>query len=237
MPRRSTRRAATGCRRTPRRRVGMAGQLHPAGVAHSAQCGPIGDRQLQQRRRQRGDQAAVGHQHHRPLGFVCPPLGLVGDQLRDQTAFRAPPRRRGSRRRAAPTSRRCATPAALRAPSRPPRVRHALPIAEVRLAQPGVHLHRQAGPLAERHRGVERAPQVRRDDQQRLPFGQHLGGRDGLVAAEVAQVGVELTLHAVGRVVFGLPVPQHDQAADPHGAGSRSIDGTIGQSRHNRSSA
>ena len=57
---------------------------------------------------------------------------------------------------------------------------------------------------------------------------------------EVGQLGVELALHPAARVELGLPVPQHHQAADPHGrsrvAPSRST-GTTGQSRHNRSSA
>ena len=108
----------------------------------------------------------------------------------------------------------------------------ALPVAEVRLAQPGVHLHGQAGPLPEGFRGVERATQVGGDDQQRLPLGQHLGGGDGLIPAEVAQLGVELALHAVARVELGLPVSQHHQAADRHGASPSRSTGTIGQSRH-----
>ena len=91
-----------------------------------------------------------------------------------------------------------------------------LPVAEMRLPQSGVDLHRHSGALAERDRGVQRPPQVRGHDQQWLTLGQHLGGGDGLVPAQVGQIGVELALHPAARVVLGLPVPQHDQAADPH---------------------
>jgi hypothetical protein len=86
----------------------------------------------------------------------------------------------------------------------------------MRLPQPGIDQHRQPGPLTERDRGVQRPPQVRGHDGQRLPLGQHFGGGRSLLAAQVAQVGVELTLHPTAGVVFGLPVPQHHQVADPH---------------------
>ena len=72
------------------------------------------------------------------------------------------------------------------------------------------------GALAECDRGVQRAPQIRRNDEQRLTFGEHLGRGDRLFAAQVAQVGVQLALHPAARVVLGLPVAQHDQAADRH---------------------
>ena len=123
-------------------------------------------------------------------------------------------------------------------------VGQALPVSQVRLAQPGVDVDLDAGGQAERDRRFVGPAQVRGDDQQRLAFGQDVGGGDGLCATEVGQVGVELTLHAAARIPFGLPMPQQDQPTDPHGppsgttsfASPRST-GITGQSRHNRSSA
>jgi hypothetical protein len=116
---------------------------------------------------------------------------------------------------------------------------HALPVTEMRFAQPLVDHHRQPGPLAECDRGVQRPLQVGGHDEQRLPLGQYFRGRRSLLAAQVAQLGVELALHSAACVVLGLPVPQHDKAADPHtedSPGSSSTDST-GQSRHKRSRA
>ena len=225
--------------RMPSRRgtgLRVPGQLHPAGVAHAAQRRPVVDRQREQRRRQRRDQPAVRHQDHRSVGFVHAPLGLVGDQLRHQ--------RHAACCDVDPALATVRRPPGV-VPPRQPRARrrgvhlemgHPLPVAEVRFAQPRVDEHRLPGPLTERDRGIQSAPQVRRHDDQGLPFRQHLGGGDGLVAAQVGQLGVELALHPVAGVVPGLPVTQHHQSAHPHGVASRST-GTTGQSRHNRSRA
>jgi hypothetical protein len=180
--------------------------------------------------------AAVSDQDHRPLGFVDAPLGLVGDHLRHQ--------RHAACRDVDPALATVRRPPSV-VPPRQPRARgrgvhlemgHPLPIAEVRFAQPRVDEHRLPGPLAERDRGIQGAPQVRRHDDQGLPFRQHFGGCDGLVAAQVGQLGVELALHPVAGVVPGLAVTQHHQSAHPHGVASRSTC-TTGQSRHNRSRA
>ncbi|PQM47777.1 hypothetical protein C1Y40_02008 [Mycobacterium talmoniae] len=119
----------------------------------------------------------------------------------------------------------------------------ALPIAQVGFAQPGVDPHRQPGALPQFFRGVVGAAQVRRHDQQRLTFAEHLGGGDGLGVAQFAQLGVQLALHPAGGIEFGLPMAEHDQAAHPHGVASESSGSTArstpmtGQSRHSRSSA
>ena len=54
-------------------------------------------------------------------------------------------------------------------------------------------------------------------DAHRLPFGELHCRRIGLLHTEFGQIGVELALHPTRRVVFGLPVPQQDQASDHRG--------------------
>ena len=68
------------------------------------------------------------------------------------------------------------------------------------------------------------------------------GGGDGLSAAQIGEVGVELTLHATVGVELGLAVPQQDEPADRHSptSGSSGVapcrsTGTVGQSRQSRS--
>ena len=107
-------------------------------------AGQLLDRQPQQRRGQRGDQAAVGDQHDRPRRLVVgPPLGFTGDQLGDQRHAASWPRRPGSPRRAAPTWRRRATPAGHPAQCVDLGVGHALPVAEMGLAQAVVDPNRR----------------------------------------------------------------------------------------------
>ena len=128
-------------------------------------------------------------------GSLGPPFGLAGDQLGDQ--------RQAARGDVDPALAAVRCPRRVVAPGQPGTGRrgvdlavgHALPVAEVRLPQPVVDPHLQPGALPQRDRGVVGAAQVRRHDQQRLAFAQHLGGSDGLGAAEVAEVGVELALH------------------------------------------
>lgn len=63
----------------------MATQLSPTGIAHAAQSRPVGHRQLQQRRRQRGDQTPMGYQHHRAIRLVsATPFRFAGNQLGNQ---------------------------------------------------------------------------------------------------------------------------------------------------------
>ena len=166
---------------------------------------------------QRGDQPAVGHQHHRPIGFVGPPVGLLVDQLRAPAACCASAT---STRLSPPCgAQRASSRHASRAPGAAASTsRCVIPCQSPRCVSRSRVSTRTGSPdaLAERDSGVQRAPQIRRDDQQRLTLGQHLGRGDGLFAAEVAQVGVQLALHPAARVVLGLPVPQHHQSADRH---------------------
>ena len=220
----------------------MPGQLHPTGVAHPAEHRPVVHRQVEQRRGQCGDQSAVRYQHHRPLGIVGAPLRLTGNQL-------------GNQWRAAVGDVDAALPAVRRPPGviapRQPGTRgtgihlmmgQALPVPEVSLPQPVVHSNRQAAALGQCLGGVIGAAKIGGNDDQRLPFGQHLGSGQGLASAQVGEVGVELTLHPASGIELRLAVAQHHQPPHPHvdspaciGA-SRSTS-TIGQSRHSRSSA
>ena len=178
----------------------------------------------------------MSDQHHRPLRFVDTPLALFGDQFCHQRhaacrdvdpAFPAvrcpsgvvPPRQPGTRRRGIDLE-----------------MGQPLPVAQMRLAQPGIDQYRLPSPLTEHDRGVQGPSQIRGHDEHWLPFGKHLRGGRSLLAAQVTQLGVELALHPAACVVLGLPVPQHDQSADPHSDGSSS---TVrkGQSRHSRSKA
>ena len=184
----------------------------------------------------RSDQPAVRHQDDRPLGFIDAPLGLFGDELSQQ--------RHAARCDVDPAFATVGRPPCVVSPRQPCargrgvhlEMGQALPVTEVRFAQSGVDEHRLPRPLAKRDSGIQRAPQVRRHDDERLPLRQHLGGSGGLLATQVGQLGVELALHPAACVVLGLPVTQHDQSADPHDVASRST-GMTGQSRHNRSRA
>ena len=101
-------------------RRAVAGQLHPAGVAHSAQDRPVVHRDAEQRRCQRRDQSTVGHQHHRMVGLVGTPFGwsatssATNGTMRRATSTRLSPPcgtpgifapRPAGRRACAPTSR------------------------------------------------------------------------------------------------------------------------------------
>ena len=186
----------------------------------------------------------MGYQDQRPIGLVTAPVRFCGNQFGDQ--WQAPvgdvdatlPAVRGPRRIVAPGH---PGPGRYRIDLG---MRHALPVAEVGLPQPVVDGHRQPAVFGECQRRVVGAPQIRGHDEQRLSLGQYLRGGHGLGPAEVAEIGVELTLHATAGVELGLPVAQHDQPTDHHdgsatGSASTSSRSTCtrGQSRHSRSSA
>ena len=96
----------------PRHPQSVAGQLRPAGVAHSSQHRPAVHRKIEQRSGQRGDQTAVRDQHHRPVGFLASPIPALRQRVRRPAARCERRRRCGSPRRAAPTRHRRARPAA-----------------------------------------------------------------------------------------------------------------------------
>ncbi len=108
---------------------------------------------------------------------------------------------------------------------------------------------RQAGQRRERRRRVVRTGQVAADQDIGMDGGQQGGGRGGLVTAARVQGRVGLALNAAARVVVGVAVPPDEQsghsaglasspvaAAGAAGTRSRSTNGMVGQSFHNRSS-
>ncbi|SKU68789.1 Uncharacterised protein [Mycobacteroides abscessus subsp. abscessus] len=125
-----------------------------------------------------------------------------------------------------------------------------LPVTQMRFPQALVDRNPDVAAVGQRRRGVIGTLQIRGNDRQRQPLGQHLGGGHGLSPAQIRQPRVELSLHAAVGVEGCLSVSQQHQPPDhapssasagasvEYSAGSASSStGMVGQSRQRRSSA